>query len=362
MLPTFYDVGPVRVSPNVVLAPMEGVTDLTFRRLIRQIGGVGLTCTEFIASGGLKADGGKMYEMAQTDPDERPVSIQLYGKDPAQMAEAARIVQGLGATICDVNMGCPSKKVCSNSGGSALMREPALARDIVRAVVAAVDIPVTVKMRSGFDAGLRNAPELAWICQEEGAQAVAIHWRTREDRYGGQRRVDKIAEAKARLRVPVLANGDIVDVASAEAMFRETGCDGVLVGRGAIRNPWLLKQISQWLAGEPPVVVDAAERRRVMLAYLAGIRAMFRSDHGALGRYKMLAGYYTRQLPQGRVLKQLILHSHAVPEAIEHTEAYFARLVRHEGGEADAFEGYAAPEYVRAPKARGAGRVAAVPG
>ena len=151
MVPTVTNIGPHRIEPNLVLSPMEGVTDLAFRRLIRGIGGAGLTVTEFIASSGLSRGDGKMQRMAEVDSDEHPVSIQLYGKNPSAMAEGARIVVGLGADIVDINMGCPSKKVCRNSGGSALMKDPELARDILRKVVAAVDVPVTVKMRSGFD-------------------------------------------------------------------------------------------------------------------------------------------------------------------------------------------------------------------
>lgn len=332
MFPRAYTVGRLQIRPNVVLSPMEGVTDLTFRRLIRQIGGVGLTVTEFIPSAGL-THRSKLLEMARIDPDEHPVSIQLFGRDPRAMADAARIVEDLGADICDINMGCPSKKVCAHSGGSALMKEPEHARSIVAAVVAAVRIPVTVKMRSGFDAAHRNAPELAWICQEEGAQAVAIHWRTREDRYGGTRAVDKIAEAKARLRVPVLANGDIVDLESARRMFEDTGCDGVLIGRGAIRDPWLPLKVSRWLAGEAPMTVDAAEKRRVMLGYLDGLIEAFRSEHGALNRFKMLANLFCRSLPDGEALRGLILRAQSCAEARDHAERYFERLAQLERGE-----------------------------
>lgn len=351
MFPTHYNIGSIRIEPNLVLAPMEGVTDLTFRRLVRQIGGAGLTVTEFVASAGLKRGDNKMTQMAEIDPDERPVAIQLYGNQPKAMGEAARIVADLGATICDINMGCPSKKVCKNSGGSALMKDPALARQIVASVVAAVDIPVTVKMRSGFSADNRNAPEIGRICQEEGAQAIAIHWRTREDRYKGVRAVDKIAETKAALSIPVLANGDVVDVESAKQMFHDTGCDGVLVGRGAIRNPWVMLQISQWQRGETPVVVDANERERVMLAYFNALLSNFRNEGGALGRFKMLTGYYTRAMPQGKVLKQFVYHSHQVDEAKEHVGAYFERLRAHEAGDPGAFEGYEAPVFVRKSKA-----------
>jgi len=209
-----YIIGDINISPNVVLAPMEGVTDLSFRRTIRRIGGVGLTCTEFVPASSLHKDRGQPWETVKFDKDESPVSVQIYGKNPKEMAEGARVVESTGADICDINMGCPSKRVCSRSGGSALMREPDLAREIVSAVRSAVSMPVTVKMRSGFDHTNRNAAELAYMCQEEGANAVTIHWRTREDRYGGQRDVTQIAEAVDRLSIPVIGNGDIVDIDS----------------------------------------------------------------------------------------------------------------------------------------------------
>ena len=336
--PTQYRVRDLVIAPSVALAPMEGVTDLAFRRLIRGIGGVGLTCTEFIASEGLKRGVGKMHEMARFDPDEQPVAIQIYGRRPEVMAEAARIVQDSGANICDINMGCPSKKVCAHSGGSALMRDTELARDIVQAVRAAIDIPLTVKMRSGFDHTNRNAPELARICEGEGAEAIAIHWRTRSDQYGGERNVDKIAEAKAAVSIPVVANGDIVDVPSALRMFEETGCDGIMVGRGAIRNPWLLLQISQVLAGDEPIQVNALERQRVLFCYLDSIRDQFRSERGVLGRFKKISNYFTKGMPYGSDIRTLVLRSQTIEEATEHLDAYFKRLSRYEAGDASAFK------------------------
>jgi len=355
-LPTSYQVRDLTISPNVVLAPMEGVTDLPFRRLIRTIGGAGLTCTEFIASEGLKRGVGKMMEMAEFDPDERPIAVQIYGKRPEVMAEAARIVEDMGVNIIDINMGCPSKKVCAHSGGSALMKDPVLAGEIVRAVKAAIQIPLTVKMRSGFDATQRNAPEVARICQEEGAEAIAIHWRTRSDKYGGVRAIDKIAETKQLLSVPVIANGDIIDIPSAIKMFEETGCDGVMVGRGAIRNPWAMLQISQVLAGEEPVQVTAAERHRVLVTYLDSIRNRFRNERGVLGRFKKISNYFTKGLPFGSDVRTLILRSQSIEEALEHIEVYFARLSAHEAGDYTAFHTEKA-----APSAGDASKTAASP-
>jgi nifR3 family TIM-barrel protein len=322
----------IRIEPNLVLAPMEGVTDLTFRRLVRRIGGTGLTVTEFVASEGLRRGVARMEEMARIDPDERPVAVQIYGRSPDAMAEAARIVEDGGADICDINMGCPSKNVCAHSGGSALMKDPTLARDIVRAVRAAITIPLTVKMRSGFDAHHRNAPDLAYMCQEEGAEAITIHWRTRADMYGGARAVDKIAETKARLRVPVVGNGDIVDYASAMAMFRDTGVDGVMIGRGAIKNPWVFRQVRQQMTGEAPTEVDAVEKRRILLDYFAALKPHFRNDRGVLGRMKKIANHFTHGLPYGSELRTAFLHAETIEDAVAHTERYFERLAAFEQG------------------------------
>jgi nifR3 family TIM-barrel protein len=341
-LPTSYQIRDLTIAPNVVLAPMEGVTDITFRRLIRGIGGAGLTTTEFIASEGLKRGVGRMVEMCRFDEDERPIAIQIYGRRPDSMAEAARVVQDMGATICDINMGCPSKKVVAHSGGSALMREPDLAVQIVREVRKAIRIPLTVKMRSGFDAQSRNAPELAWRLQEEGAEAITIHWRTRADLYSGQRAVDKIAETKARLRVPVIGNGDVVDIPSALAMLRDTGCDGLMVGRGAIKNPWLLLQIGQHLRGEPVVQVTAAERERALLGYLEALRPNFHREHAVLGRFKKIAAYFTHGLPHGVGLRTGILHAHTIEEARQRALDYFGRLAAWEAGDREVFAGWSA--------------------
>jgi tRNA-dihydrouridine synthase B len=352
MAPTSeYRVRDVLIAPNVVLAPMEGVTDLPFRRLIRDIGGVGLTCTEFVASEGLKRGVGKMFEMASFDPDEHPVSVQIYGRRPDVMAEAARIVEESGADICDINMGCPSKKVCAHSGGSALMTDPTLARDIVRAVRQAIEIPLTVKMRSGFDHTNRNAPEIARICEGEGAEAIAIHWRTRSDKYGGVRNIDKIAAAKAAVGIPVVGNGDIVDIEAALTMFAETGCDGIMVGRGAIRNPWLPLQIAQVLAGETPLKVTAQERQRTLFKYLNSIQGRFRNERGVLGRFKKISNYFTKGLPYGTDLRTLVLRSQSIEEATDHLNAYFTRLALFEAGDANAFRiGTIEPIAVQSPE------------
>lgn len=329
-LPVAFRIRDLVVDPAVVLAPMEGVTDLPFRRMVRAIGGTGLTWTEFIPSEGLARGEERWLRMADLDPEERPIAIQVYGRRPQVLAEAARFVQDQGATLVDINMGCPSKKVCAHSGGSALMREPALVAEIVRAVRAAVTVPLSVKMRSGFDPGQRNAPELAFICQEEGAEAITIHWRTRADGYGGERAVDKIAEAVDRLSVPVIGNGDVVDRASAQAMLRQTGCDGLMIGRGALRNPWIFRELGAWLRGEATAVVGPADRLAVLEHYVAECRGVFggpgahRSpERATLGRLKQLAKHFLDAVPEGDAVRARVLHSATVDEALEHVQGFF---------------------------------------
>lgn len=315
----------IAIDPPLILAPMEGVTDLTFRRLIRTIGGCGLTVTEFVPGAALTGGHKHALRAVQFDPEERPVSVQLYGRDPAVLGDAARAVQDLGATIVDLNMGCPSKKVCAHSGGSALLRDLDLARQIVRSIRAAVTIPFTVKMRSGWDPEHRNAPEVARMCEDEGAEMIAVHWRTRTDLYGGERNLETVARVVQSVSVPVVANGDIVDADSALSTLAETGAAGLMIGRGAIRDPWVFQRIGRAMRGEAPLVVDDRERERVLLAYYETIRGLFDSDLGALGRMKKLARYFTDGVHGGDILRTGILHSATPDEAEDRIRAFFAR-------------------------------------
>lgn len=328
----------IQIDPPLILAPMEGVTDLTFRRLIRQIGGCGLTVTEFVPARGLRDDIPRVMQMVEFDHDERPLAIQVYGRDPETMAEGARIAQDLGADIVDLNMGCPSKKVCAHSGGSALMREPDLARRIVAAMRAAVTVPLTVKMRAGWDPEHKNAPEIARICEAEGAEAIAVHWRTRADKYGGERELDTLAAVVDGVSVPVSANGDIVDAASALDTLARTGAAGLMIGRGAVRNPWVFREIEAALRGDVAPAVTATDRERVLLGYYRAIRVAFDSDKGALGRMKKIARYFTRGVPHGDVLRTAIWHSDTIEQAESRVKAFFDELRAEEAGAAPGFE------------------------
>lgn len=306
---------------------MEGVTDLGFRRLVRTVGGCALTVTEFVPGAALVGGHRVALRAVEIDPDERPVSIQVYGRDPDVLAEAARHVEARGATLVDLNMGCPSKKVCQNSGGASLLKEPALARRIVRAIRSATTLPFTVKMRAGWDPTTRNAPDLAAMCADEGVDAVTVHWRTRADGYGGVRDLSTVAAVKRRVPIPVLANGDI-DETNAVSTLAETGADGLVVGRAAIRDPWVFLRIGRALRGEAPLAVDDAERRRVLLGYYTSLRAGFPpdrypSDAALLGRMKKLARYFGGEADDGDELRWRVLHAPTVSAAIEAVEGFF---------------------------------------
>jgi nifR3 family TIM-barrel protein len=324
-----FDVGNIRIDPPCVLAPMEGITNREFRMLVRGIGGCGLTVTEFVSSEGLTRNVTKAWQMATLDPDERPVSIQIYGRDPARMAEAARVCAGLHASIVDVNLGCPSKRVTSGCAGSALMREPERARDIFAAVAEALapsGLPFTVKMRTGWDDAHRNAPDIAAMAEAAGARMVAVHGRTRCDGFKNKADWGFVARVKDAVRVPVLANGDILTVDDARRALELSRADGVMVGRGVMRNPWLLAQIAQSLRGQHVREPSLTERRDVLLGWLDRIGARCALDVHTLGQIKKVAGYFTRGLPWGARVREAVWHAGTAAEARAHLADYFATL------------------------------------
>src|SRR5689334_11400082 len=244
-------IGTIDLDQPFALAPMAGMTDTAFRRLVKRRGGCGLVVTEMVSSEGLVRGIDRTLEYAEYTEEERPVSIQIFGGDPEKMADAAQIVEGMGADIVDVNMGCPVNKIAKHNAGCSLMKEPEHAAAVINAMAKAVKIPVTVKMRAGWNDRSRNAPELARMVQDAGAAAVTIHGRTAEQSYTGSADWDLVAQVASDLSIPVLGSGDCIEPGQVIDRMR-TGVSGVLVGRGVLRNPWILAQAADIAAGVAP--------------------------------------------------------------------------------------------------------------
>ena len=319
-------IGKIKLESPTALAPMEGVTDRAFRALIRGVGGCGLTVTEFVSSESLKRNDPKAWRHAELDPTEHPVSIQIYGRDPIAMAEAAKECEALGADIIDLNLGCPSKQVTGGCSGSALMKEPKRATAIFKAVKSAITVPMTVKMRLGWDHDRLNAAEIAYSAQEEGAEMVAVHGRTRMQMYRGSADWPAIKSVSERVKVPVFVNGDILNAQGALQALKESGAQGVMVGRGAVRDPWIFKRINSALLGEEFIEPSLDERATSLKQYFDYLVRGTHSEKHACGRIKKVIGMFTRGLAYGEELRDEIFHLHELKAIYESTESYFERL------------------------------------
>lgn len=298
-------IGKVKLDNPVILAPMAGVTDFAFRRIVKEFG-CGLVCAEMVSGKGLIYNNEKTLEMLEVHPQERPISIQIFGAEPEIMVKAARMVEEKGADIIDINMGCPVPKVVKNQEGSALMKNPQLAKEIVEAVVRAVKAPVTVKMRKGWSEKQVNAVELAKMVEKAGASAVTIHGRTREQYYSGQADWEIIKEVKKSLSIPVIGSGDVVSPKDAQRMLEETSCDGVMIGRGALGNPWIFSRTIHYLeTGEllPPPIPE--ERIKVALHHL-DLLIQAKGEYIGTREMRKHAAWYTKGLPESARLRQLI--------------------------------------------------------
>jgi len=286
-----------------VLAPMAGVTDRDFRLLIRRLGGCGLVSMEFISSEGLVRARPNTLRLLHFVEEERPIAIQIYGSDSERMAEAARLVEAMGADLCDINMGCPANKVLKGCAGAALTGDLPLARRIVAAARAAVRIPLTVKFRLGLHDDALTFVELGRICESEGADAVTLHPRTARAQFSGNAAWDRIASLKVALRIPVIGNGDVTTPSEVLAMFRQTGCDAVMIGRASLTNPWIFRQTAALLAGGAPRVPTLAERHALIRAHFEEVLAR-EEPRAALHKLRKFTSWYTHGLPDGRQLRQ----------------------------------------------------------
>lgn len=295
-------IGDIQLKNQVILAPMAGVTDLPFRLLAKEMG-CGLVYSEMVSNKGLLYQNCNTITIMQSDERERPVAVQIFGSEPEGMAAAAKMVAQAGADIIDINMGCPTPKIVKNGEGSALMRRPELAYRIMTAVAEAVAVPVTVKFRKGWDESSVNAVEMAKLAQQAGLAAVAVHGRTREQFYAGQADWNIISAVKDSVTIPVIGNGDIRTPYDAERMLTETACDGIMIGRGAQGNPWIFRQVSQYLlTGELLPLPTVRERLAVLIRHL-DMLLVYKGEYTGIREMRRHAAWYTKGMPHSAELR-----------------------------------------------------------
>jgi tRNA-dihydrouridine synthase B len=318
-------IGPYLIDPPVVLAPMAGVTDKPFRLLCKRLG-AGLAVSEMTNADPRLWHTRKSLRRMDHDGEPEPVSVQIAGYDPAMLAEAARFNVANGAQIIDINMGCPAKKVCNVWSGSALLQDEPLVARIVKAVVDAVEVPVTLKIRTGWNRDNRNALSIARIAEDNGIAALAVHGRTRADKYEGEAEYATIAAVKAAVRIPVLANGDVATPQQARHVLELTGADALMIGRGAQGRPWIFREIAHYLAtGELLPEPAPAEVAAILLGHLEQLYAFYGEQAGVRIARKHL-GWYAKDRPQNAAFRHVANRAESAAEQLQLTRAYFAGL------------------------------------
>lgn len=298
-------IGGVTLENNIVLAPMAGVSDLPFRLLCRELG-AGLVCMEMVSAKAIYYNNKNTEGLMEIHPDECPASLQLFGSDPEILGEMAKRIEDRPFAFLDFNMGCPVPKVVNNGEGSALMKNPVLAGRIFESLVKSIDKPVTVKIRKGFDDAHVNAVEIARIAEECGIAAIAVHGRTREQYYSGRADWNIIAEVKNAVKIPVIGNGDVTDAESAGRLIKETGCDGVMIGRAAQGNPWIFREISQYfdtgIIPEPPT---KQEKKELILRH-AALQLEIKGEYTGVREMRKHLSWYTVGMPNSARFRQMI--------------------------------------------------------
>ena len=328
----------IEISPPLILSPMAGVTDISFRRLLKRCGGVGLTVSEFISVEGLTRNNPKSKRQMRFFAEERPYAVQIFGGQWERMALGAEMAQEVGADILDINCGCPAPKVVKHGGGSGLLRDLPRLETILKEVKKAITIPLTLKLRAGFNDSTINCVEVAKMAEQCGVEHIALHGRTKEQGYKGLADWDLVRQIKEAVSVPVSGSGDVVNIAGAFQKWRETGCDAILIGRGAMQNPWLFRQINDVLQGREPYEITLEDRQNALLDYFTMLREDM-PELPALGKMKQLAGQFTKGMIGGAHFRQALYHSHSVQEILDHIADYFTCIQegrRYGNGEAEA--------------------------
>lgn len=320
-----FNIRNITIDPPLVLSPMAGVTDYTFRRLIKRRGGVGLVVSEFISVEGLTRHNPKSKRQMRFDEDERPYAVQIFGGKPDRMAMGAEMAEEVGADILDVNCGCPAPKVVKNGGGSGLLREPKLLESILKEIKKAITIPLTLKLRTGYTEASINVVDVAKMAEQCGVEHIQVHGRTREQGYKGLANWEIIRQVKEAVSIPVSGNGDITSIEYGMRKWRESGVDGILIGRGAMQNPWIFRQFADVLAGREPYQPDVAEKKAVLLEFFGLCREEM-PEIVSLGKMKQLAGQFTKGLVGGAQFRQTLYHSHSTQEILDNIDIYFETL------------------------------------
>ena len=314
-------IGTVCLDNNLILAPMAGVTDLPFRLLCREQG-AGLVCMEMVSAKAIYYKNQNTESLMEIHPEEKPASLQLFGSDPYILSEMAKRIEEKPFAILDFNMGCPVPKVVNNREGSALLKEPELVREILTGLVKAIKKPVTVKIRKGFDEDSVNAVEIARIAEDCGVAAIAVHGRTRQQYYSGKADWDIIRQVKEAVRIPVIGNGDVVDGASAKALLEQTGCDGIMIGRAAQGNPWIFKEVLQYLESgienDPPT---NAEKKEIILRH-ARLQLEYKGEYTAVRELRKHLSWYTAGMPGSAKIRQKVNSLETIEELFRCIEEY----------------------------------------
>ena len=319
----------IEINPPLILSPMAGVTDYTFRRLIKRRGGVGLVVSEFISVEGLTRNNPKSKRQMRFDESERPFAVQIFGGQPERMAMGAEMAEEVGADILDVNCGCPAPKVVKNGGGSGLLRDLPRLETILKEIKKSISIPLTLKVRTGYSDSTINVVDVAKMAEQCGVEHIQVHGRTREQGYKGLANWEIIRRVKEAVSVPVSGNGDITNIENGMKRWRESGTDGILIGRGAMQNPWIFRQFQDVLEGREAYQPDVSEKKAVLLEFFEMCLEEM-PELVALGKMKQLAGQFTKGLVGGAQFRQTLYHSHSADEILDNITKYFASLEQHE--------------------------------